>query len=62
MKQWEGQAVHDFVCMLILVRVNLNSNRETVQAQVKVLAHSTFDPHHPGDIFLAVVTVVKASA
>lgn len=62
MEQWEGQAVHDSVCMVVFVRVNLHANREAVQAQVKVLADSTFDTNHPCDVLLAVVAMVKTSA
>lgn len=62
MEKWECQTVHDFVCMMILVRVDLYSDREAVQAEVKVRTNGAFDAYHASDILLAVIAMIQASA
>ena len=62
MEQWEGQAVHDTIGMVMLMRGDVHPNREAVQAEVKVRADSALDAHHTGDVFLAIVAVVQPSA
>lgn len=58
MKKWKGQAVHDSVGMVILVRRDLHPNRETVKAQIKVCTDRTLDADHTSNVLLAVIAVV----
>ena len=59
---WEAQVVHDSVCMVALVGVDLHAHGKALKAQVKVRAHVTFDADHVGDVLLAVVAVVQRPA
>ncbi len=51
---------HNPIRMVALVRCNLGSNRKALQTKVKIWAHYTLNADSPGDIFVAIITVVQS--
>lgn len=62
MHDGEAEVVHNPVVVVILMRMNLSSHRETFQTEVKIRANCTFDPGNVAYIFCAVVAVIEVSA
>lgn len=62
MKQWETEVVHNSVLVVTLVLKDFNTHRETLQAQVKVLAFCALDPDQVRNIFLTIIAMVKRPA
>lgn len=50
---------HDFIRMIAFVRCQLSSNREALYAEIKILTYNALNADLPGNIFVAIITVVK---
>lgn len=62
MEEGEREIVNDAVGVIVLVWVDLHTNAETLQAQVKVGAYSAFYTHCVAYVLLAVVAMVERPA
>lgn len=49
---------HDPIWMIAFVRLYFCSNRKAFNAEIKIRAYCTFNTDLPGDVFVAVITVV----
>lgn len=52
---------HNPIRMIAFVRSNLSSNREALNAEIKIRANYAFDPNFPGDIFVAIIAMIQRS-
>jgi hypothetical protein len=44
--------------MIAFMRCQLSTNREALYAEIKILTHNAFDANLPGNIFVAVITMI----
>jgi hypothetical protein len=58
----EAEVVHDFVCVVIGVSVDLDTNAEALHTEVKVSTGRALDADVVRDVSVAVVAVVERPA